>query len=144
MTTVIGAMLLLVFLLLAGLHIYWALGGRWGEAAVVPTKADGAQVFSPGRAPTLLVAGGLLGCALSVFLYATKLSIRPEYHLAVVCTYALRLVAGLFIVRAIGDFRYVGFFKKHRHTRFAQNDTAYYSPLCLVVGILIMWLLYSN
>ncbi len=144
MTTVISAALLLVFLFLAGLHIYWALGGQWGEAAVVPTKPDGTQVFSPGRAPTLLVAGGLLGCALIVFLYATKLSIRPEYHLATACTYLLRLVAGLFIVRAIGEFRYVGFFKKYRHTRFAQKDTAYYSPLCLVVGVLTMWLLYSR
>jgi hypothetical protein len=50
--------------------------------------------------------------------------------------YSLWVIAGIFVVRAIGDFNYVGFFKKMRNTPFGQNDTRYYSPICLVIGIL--------
>ncbi len=33
-------------------------------------------------------------------------------------------------------FRYVGFFKRVRGTRFAEMDTRYYSPLCLTLSVL--------
>jgi hypothetical protein len=39
-------------------------------------------------------------------------------------------------LRAIGDFNYVGFFKKIKHTKFGKNDTKYFSPLCLTIGVL--------
>jgi hypothetical protein len=38
-------------------------------------------------------------------------------------------------VRAIGDFNYVGFFKRRRGTRFAHLDTRLYSPLALGLGL---------
>lgn len=31
---------------------------------------------------------------------------------------------------------YIGFFKKIKNTRFGRNDTKYYSPLCLLIGLL--------
>ena len=43
-------------------------------------------------------------------------------------------LAFVFIGRAIGDMRYVGFFKRVRGTRFARLDTRVYSPLCLALG----------
>ena len=48
----------------------------------------------------------------------------------------------VFLIRAIGDFKYVGFFKKVKGSLFAENDSRYYSPLCLVVsgiGFFIWW-----
>jgi hypothetical protein len=50
--------------------------------------------------------------------------------------YGIWAIIVIFLVRAIGDFRYVGFFKKYRNTKFGKNDTKYYSPLCLLIGIL--------
>ena len=41
----------------------------------------------------------------------------------------------MLIVRAIGDFKYVGFFKQRRGTRFALLDTRFYSPLALALGV---------
>ena len=38
------------------------------------------------------------------------------------------------LMRAIGDFRYVGFFKRVRGSRFARMDTTLYSPLCLALA----------
>lgn len=41
----------------------------------------------------------------------------------------------IFLVRAIGDFNYVGFFKKTKNTHFAKMDRKYFSPLCLLIAI---------
>ena len=48
---------------------------------------------------------------------------------------ASRLLAIGFALRALGDFRYLGFFKSIRGTPFAYYDTWFYSPLfvCLAV-----------
>jgi len=42
----------------------------------------------------------------------------------------------IFLLRAIGDFNYVGFFKKIKDTNFGKMDSKYYSPLCLVIAIM--------
>ena len=40
--------------------------------------------------------------------------------------YGLWIIASLFMLRAIGEFKYVGFFKKYKHIQFGKNDTRYY------------------
>jgi hypothetical protein len=52
--------------------------------------------------------------------------------------YGLWILMTLFILRAIGDFKYMGFFKKIKNTKFGQNDTKYFAPLCLIIGILTL------
>lgn len=42
----------------------------------------------------------------------------------------------IFLFRAMGDFKYVGFFKKVTSTSFAKRDSSYYSPLCLGIGLI--------
>ena len=44
------------------------------------------------------------------------------------------LAAGL-LARAIGEFKYVGFFKQVRGSRFATLDTLVYSPVCLLLAL---------
>lgn len=133
MTTAIAVVLFLVFLFLASMHVYWALGGRWGGEAAVPAKDDNTKVFSPGPLPTLIVAAGLLLLALVVLASARLIAFQLP---AWINHYALWIIAAVFVLRAIGDFKYVGFFKKITKTRFAQNDSKFYSPLCLVISIL--------
>lgn len=48
----------------------------------------------------------------------------------------LLVISAIFILRAIGEHKYVGFFKKVRQTPFGRLDTRYYSPLCLAIGIM--------
>ena len=55
----------------------------------------------------------------------------PRLALVWLC-YGLAL--GL-LARAIGEFNYVGFFKRVRGSRFARLDTLVYSPLCLLLAI---------
>lgn len=44
----------------------------------------------------------------------------------------------VFLLRAIGKGKYVGFFKKIKHTRFAKQDTAFYSPLCVWISLIFL------
>ena len=53
------------------------------------------------------------------------------------------VVAAAFLLRAIGDFRLVGFFKRVRNTRFAAWDTRLFSPLSLGIGIASFWVALS-
>jgi tetrahydromethanopterin S-methyltransferase subunit F len=50
------------------------------------------------------------------------------------------LLAAILVLRTVGDFRYVGMFKRERRTRFAVRDTRIYTPLCglLAAGVLFL------
>jgi hypothetical protein len=138
MTTVIAIILIAFFFFLSGIHIYWGFGGQWGNAAVIPTKNDNEKVMLPGIIPTFIVALGLLCFGILVFLSSTQLDFKIPIWFDIIHKYGLWVIAGIFILRAIGEFNYVGFFKKIKHTKFGQNDTKYYSPLCLTIGILTL------
>jgi hypothetical protein len=45
------------------------------------------------------------------------------------------LLALVFAVRAVGDFRYVGFFKALGDEPFRSWDTWLFSPLCLAIAV---------
>lgn len=44
------------------------------------------------------------------------------------------VLGGIFLLRTIGDLKWVGFFKKQKGTLFATWDTMLNSPLCLLLG----------
>ena len=136
MTTTIATILISIFLFLSGIHFYWGFGGQWGNEAVIPTKDDNVKVMMPGIVPTFIVALGLLCFGLVVLMNSVELDFKLPLWLDIVHKYGLWVIASIFILRAIGEFNYVGFFKKIKHTKFGKNDTKYYSPLCLTIGIL--------
>lgn len=126
----LAVVLILVFLALGLLHLYWAFSSRKPTLAVVP-EVNGQPAFVPGAGATLVVATGLFCCALLVASLARFLPLPIPDEFQQVGGY---LLATVFLARAIGDFRLVGFFKKIRGTRFATLDTRYYSPLCLFLS----------
>lgn len=118
--------------LISAIHFYWLLGGRWGADAALPTSTDGKKALNPRIVETLAVALGLLFMAL---LHLDKVGLI-ELNLPLwVDTYALKIIAFIFLIRAIGEFRYVGFFKKIKNTKFARLDIRFYSPLCLLLSL---------
>jgi hypothetical protein len=135
MTAIISTILFLIFLCLSAIHFYWCFGGRWGSQAVFPTKDSHTKPDMPGRVPTFIVAMGLLLTGLFILLKAGFFTLSIPIWLD---EYGLWIIAGIFILRAIGEFNYIGFFKKIKATDFGKNDTRYYSPLCLAIGILIV------
>lgn len=120
-----------ILLAIAGIHFFWAFGGRWGADAAIPTNGEGKKMLSPDIFATLVVAIGLLAMAL---LHLEKIQLLNLPIPTWINDYSLKTIAGIFLLRAIGDFRYVGFFKKIRETNFAQFDTKYYSPLCSLLS----------
>ena len=131
MNTTIAFSLIAVFLCLSLLHFYWLLGGRVGLLAAIP-EIGGKPAFEPSAIATLTVAIGLALCAL---LIAATAGVLPLPLHGAVLAWATRVLALALLLRAIGDFRLVGFFKRIRDTRFARLDTVAYSPLCLALAI---------
>lgn len=137
MVTIVAYLLFLIFISLAAIHFYWGFGGLWGSGAVFPIKSNDMPPIMPGSVPTFIVALGLLTIALFILLEVGFVSLFiPSW----VNEFGLWMIAGIFILRSIGEFKYVGFFKKIKHTAFGEMDTKYYSPLCLIIGVLTILL----
>ncbi len=141
MKILVAAILSLIFLLLSALHIYWGFGGKSVTAATMPTKENNDPVIAPGPIACFVVGIALLSFAVLVL---TKAGIILFTLPARLFNYALWVIAVIFLLRAMGEFKYVGFFKQVKTTRFGQMDTRYYSPLCLAVGVLCVILEMMN
>ncbi|PJM89575.1 DUF3995 domain-containing protein [Achromobacter ruhlandii] len=129
MQAIAAAITAIVFVVLGLWHAYWAAGGRLAHRAALPIQ-NGQPLFRPSPLGTLAVAAPLIGCAWITaanggLVTAPALRWLPWLGMAV----ALGLLA-----RAIGDFRYVGFFKRKGEDPFARLDTRFYSPLCLLLA----------
>ena len=133
MSAITGSIAIVILTALGALHVYWALGGRAGKSATVPTQ-DAKPLFTPGPLATIAVALGLFGMAaiLAIRIGWIAQSAIPTY----VISAAAWCIVTVFALRAIGDFRFVGFFKRTRDTRFARLDTILYSPLCAALALL--------
>ncbi|MEJ5990042.1 DUF3995 domain-containing protein [Ramlibacter sp. PS3R-8] len=101
-----------------------------GASGAVPS-VDGKPLFVPSRRATVAV-----GVALVLFaglVAATSGLVPLGLPPSVLAWLSYGLAAGL-LARAMGEFRYVGFFKRVRDSRFARLDTWVYSPLCLLLA----------
>lgn len=139
MKTIAAILLATIFMSIALLHVYWVFGGKWGLSSAMPNTMK-EHVMEVSRriwfkVSTLLVALGLF-LVMYLFLVHAGLTESPVPDQYV--RYATFAVAGIFLLRAIGDFKYVGFFKSLKKGDFAINDTRYYSPLCLFISILTL------
>jgi len=127
----LGSVIALVFLVLALWHFYMAQCPLSGESSAVPSK-DGKPIFVPSRASTNAV--GLVLCLFAALVAATAGLIASGLPPTLLKWLSLTLALGL-LARSVGEFRYVGFFKRVRGGRFATMDTFLYSPLCLALSL---------
>jgi len=133
MKEVFGIILIVLFVLLSLLHFYWVFGGKKGLDKALPTDNNGNKVFNPGKIETSIVGFGLLLFALYYFLKVGNLKTELP---RVILDYSGWIISSVFILRTIGDFKYVGFFKKIKNTEFGRFDTKYFTLLSLIIGIL--------
>jgi hypothetical protein len=132
---VLAIALATVLAAIGALHVYWALGGRSGGAAI-PSRTDGAALFAPSAASTLAVAAALALAAWIVVVAGGLVSpVGPWWPYAI----GVRVLALVLAARAIGDFRYVGVFKRVRGTPFAVRDDRVYTPLCAALALGVLW-----
>ncbi len=136
----LSIMAIVLLWMISIIHIYWAFGGRWGTGAVIPVKVGGQQaLFVPRKWGTLCVAILLLLASMIILIQKGFMTYFQPSSLSKVGSI---VCACVFIARAIGDFKYVGFFKSVKHSQFAKNDTRFYSPLCLFLGFIYLELLF--
>jgi len=135
----LGTLAIAIMVTTATIQMYWALGGRIGVALAQPEAAKGSFVrrsapSKPSATATLLIATCLVVAAdlmlVRVGVFTSKIS--PD-GVRIACA----VLAAGFLIRAVGDFKFVGFFKRIRGSRFARLDTALYSPLCLFLALAI-------
>jgi hypothetical protein len=130
MRETIGVIIAAVFLVLGLWHFYMASGVLSGESGAVPST-DGKPAFVPSKQSTIAV--GMVLCLLAGLVAATSGAIPSALPPAPLKWLSIALAVGL-LARAVGEFKYVGFFKKVRGSRFATIDTLFYSPLCLALA----------
>ena len=133
MTTTLLLVQTLIFAILSALHFIWAFGGTWELDLAVPTNIAGKKVLSPTRIESGVVAIGLGLFAVYYLALTDNMDYFPPKW---VISYAGWIIPGIFLLRAVGEFRYVGFFKSIRNTAFGRLDTRYYSPLCLIIALI--------
>jgi hypothetical protein len=122
--------LCLIFVVLALWHFYMALAPRSGQGGTVPS-VEGKPLFAPSRRATAAV--GVVLLLFSGLVAATAGIVSVGLPQAALSWLSYALAAGL-LARAVGEFRYIGFFKRVRGTTFATLDTFVYSPLCVLLG----------
>jgi len=120
--------LIIVFFALALIHIYWAFGGIYGLKSSIPSNNNG-PVFEIKFAGTMFIAIIFI-TGLMAIIFDTN-----SFQILYIQKYLYHLIFIVFTARVIGDFKYVGLFKKYRHTAFAKYDNVIYSPLCLSISI---------
>lgn len=123
----------------AAFHLHWALGGRLGYSVSLPQRPDGEPVMGH-RLPWWRPAAGAvaLGLAALACLLLGHSGLLPLPLPASLVRAALLATGGAFVARALVPNRYVGFFKSLRSTRWARFDTRLYSPLFLLLGLLLV------
>jgi len=126
---------IVVLLTLSATHFYWSFGGKWGFDQALPKSANGHRLFTPSKAHSAAVGTGMLILVVYLLIRTELISVSlPNFIL----DYGIWFFALIFVLRAVGDFKYVGFFKRVRNTNFGKLDSKYYSPLCLLLGILMI------
>lgn len=131
--TIFSTILSIIFISLGSIHFYWLFGGKWGLKKVIPTKNEEENFLPPPKLATLMVAIVLIFFGLSYFLKSGVTNIQIPNWLT---NYGLLIIPIIFLLRAIGEFKYIGFFKRIKNTEFAEADSKWFSPLCLIIGVI--------
>ncbi len=131
---VVSIALAVVFAVLSAFHIAWAVGDA--PTAVMPAM--------PGRPQPRPSAFGSLTVAVALALAALIVLARGRLIFANITPRLVRFSCAalglVFVLRAIGEFRVLGFFKSISDSQFAIWDTWLYSPLSLALGVGCVWL----
>jgi hypothetical protein len=132
----LALILITIFLVVAVFHLIWGIQGPNANSATLP-QIGGKPAFVPSRLAGFAVALAFLLGALLIAMSTGLLSTSVSKG---IFKWAMLLMSFVFLVRAIGDFRLVGFFKSIKASKFARLDTLFFSPLCLgiALGILLL------
>lgn len=127
---VCGLLLTAGLMMLAIVHLYWSMGGKMGLGAAIPTEA-GEPVLRPTAGATFFIGFASL---VSALIMLGTIGLYPDAEPAVLYSIWPWIMFVVFLLRTIGDFRYMGFFKRMLGTRFSRLDSVFYTPFSLVMA----------
>ena len=127
----LAILLALIFAVLGLLHFYWAAGGSLGGGAAIPS-IGGEKIFTPSAFASTIV--GLL-LLFGMYAFVGRVGYLTFGFPAWLFRLGTAIITVLFLLRAIGEFRYVGFFKSIQGSEFAVWDSYLFSPLCLFIAL---------
>ena len=129
----IPLLLTTTFFVLSVLHLSWALGNTWGFASSLPTKETGERVFNPKKSDSAIVGLVLIAFGLFYGIKTDYVNLKlPDW----LNSFSLWFIPTLFLLRAIGDFNYIGLFRKTKRTAFGKLDQSFFTPLCILISVL--------
>ena len=133
MIVILGIILSTTFFILSAIHFHWAFGGKWGFENSIPTNEKGEKVLNPKK-----IDSAVVGIGLSIFgiFYLLKIGLFSIQLPGWILSSAGWIISAIFIFRTIGEFKYIGFFKRVKNSNFAKLDSLFYSPLCLGIGLI--------
>lgn len=133
MIIIFSSILFCIFTVLGLIHFNWVIGNDWGLDQSLPTNEKGERLFTPRRFDSAVVGLGLVAFGIFYLLQTGFINFEiPQW----IEKYVQWIIPAIFLLRAVGDFKYAGFFKKIKDTEFAKADTKIFSPFCLLLGIL--------
>ncbi|WP_337098631.1 DUF3995 domain-containing protein [Paenibacillus sp. YIM B09110] len=140
MQAVLASIVSVLLFAIGAVHLYWMLGGRKGMAIALPSRGDGSgqPLFKPGRFEIGAVIVLFWAAVMLILMYADLIPVIGPQQLPRLAAWTLAIV---FAIRAIGEFHYLGLFKKHRNSPFGRLDTYVYSPLYLVMAGMTWWMI---
>mgnify|MGYP001369383804 CR=1 FL=1 len=129
---ILSILLCIIFSALGLIHFNWVIGGEFGFEKSLPTKENGEKVLNPKKIESAVVGIGLIVFGVFYLIKSELLEFNiPDW----IIKYGGWIIPTIFLLRAIGEFKYLGFFKKIKDTEFGKWDSILYSPLCLFIGI---------
>jgi Protein of unknown function (DUF3995) len=128
--------LVVVLLALAGLHLYWGLGGYWpgADGPSLSERVVGTRGRPPGFLACALVALALLAAAGVVVSAHAGPAFGRQSWIAYGGYACLILVFGL---RGLASYL-TPVFGYARGTPFYDLNRKYYSPLCVIIAVLLI------
>jgi hypothetical protein len=120
-------------LAITGIHFFWLIGGKIGLKYAFPHNSKHRKKIYRPKTIVLFIITGVL--ALMTFLCLAQTDsfnniLNPE-----IIIWGNRVTGIIFLFRAIGNFKYLGFTKTFKDTEFAQLDTYIYCPVSLAISL---------
>jgi hypothetical protein len=129
---ILSILLSVILFGLGMIHFNCVIGGKFGFAESLPTKESGERVLNPKRIDSAIVGFGLTAFGIFYLFKSGLIQYNlPEW----IMNFGSWIIPLIFLMRAGGEFKYVGFFKKVKKTYFGKLDTKFFSPLCLIIGL---------
>lgn len=123
--------------IVAMFHAYWALGGRWPgtDDASFARRVLGDTTTLPSVPATWAIVVALLGCAALLLVAVHILAIPLPARLL---TIGLWLVVAGFSLRALAGLTSIPPLVRGTDVPYYKLDVAIYSPLCLLIALLVV------